>query len=351
MHPLYLLCSVLALNGLLMLFLLLGRYYGDAQARQQVKFVQTWKPVLLSVSVARGVPLPGLKKHQRLMFLLLWNDLQQQLQGQANLRLNQLLAKLDLQTYCCSLLKSRSVRKQLVGSQVFSQLKAQPEAWPLLLKLTLSGNETVTFFALQAMVKMSPQAALPVLLHVLQQGRISTSRLLGLIRRYPEAQWVKPLLEHLQHALYSHQLELALQIIELLTLLPYPDILPTIRQVLVEAQEPRLLISCLEVMKTLKDPWIAQLVPVYLQHENWKVRQMAAATLGCIAGAEQIPLLIHALDDPHQWVSFAAAQGLLAIPGIRREKLESLGPQLSKPHARQILQLLLNQTSELTQHV
>lgn len=342
LSPLEILALVVGFDFLLVGLLLLGRAYVSHLRRKQEKFIQKWRPVLMQYSMGGEQPqLPHLKRRERQNFLILWNQSQQQLSGNATPRLNQLLKDLQLQPFARQLGQSRSLRKQLIATQCLGHLQ-DPESWPLLVKKALSEHVILSFSALQALVQMSPEAALPVILEVLRQERCSNARLLGLFRRYPSPHLVNPLIQALQEALYAHETALALKIIALIEVLPYPAILPTMRQILVEAQEAHLQIACLKSMRQLHDPWLIQLAEPFLSSTDMHVRQAACKALGAVARPAQIPLFLQALSDESEWVAQSAYQALLAMPGLKRERLETLQSEHPELLVRQRLERFRN---------
>lgn len=346
MTPLHWLLWVVCLDILLVLALLCWRQVQRARSQYRQRFVEQWRRALMHYVMdapeqVRAQSRPVLHRKDYTLFFMLWNDTQQQWVGAASPRLNQLIWDLELVPEVLSRLKAKDLRTQMIACQTLGHLEQVEAAWPMLVALAFSPHDRLSFFALQALIQMSPQATLPVLLEVLNQEQTSQARILGLFRRYPSPNLVRPLLDHLQEALYRDDLRQALHILALLEVLPYPSVLPTMRQVLVEATEPELMISCLRVMADLHDPWCLGLSLPYLEHEVWAVRQQAVQALGKVAQTPQIPLLLKGLEDPSFWVAQAAFEAIWNIPGVRREKLVAWGDAHADPETKVRLQQFL----------
>lgn len=326
MTPLHWLVLVICFDLVLVLFLVFWRQILRARTQYRLRFVQQWRKVLMTYALddpakARTERRPPLRRRDYTLFFMLWNDTQQQWVGAASPRLNQLIWDLDLVPEVLRRLQAKSLRSQMIACQTVGYLERVEAAWPLLVKLAFSEHDMLSFFALQALIHMSPEATLPVILEVLQRETAPRSRILGLFRRYPSPALVRPLLAHLQEVLYADDVKQALSIIALLEVLPYPSVLPTMRQILVEATDPHLMVSCLRVMADLHDPWCLGLSLPYLEHADWAVRRQAVRALGTVAKAAQIPLLLKGLEDPSFWVAQAAFEAIWKIPGLRQERL------------------------------
>jgi hypothetical protein len=337
--PLQWLLIVVLLDLMLILILLLWRWVLRTQSLYKNAFIKQWRLVLMAYAMGQ-VPsvLPVLKSRDHSLFFMLWNDTQQQLVGSASPRLNQLMQDLQLVPEVIRRLRQGNLREQMVACQTVGHLETLQEAWPLLVHLAFEGHTRLAFFALQALIQMSPEAALPVLLDIMSTGGTARARLLGLFRRYPSGALVEPLLGYLQEALYAHDLKRSVNIIALLEVLPFPSVLPTMRQILVEATDPELIVSCLRVMTDLHDPWCLGLSLPYLTHPDWRVRQHAMAALGKVAQVAQIPSLLKGLEDESPWVAQAALESLWQLPGLRREKLLQMSEEHGDPVVRERLQ-------------
>lgn len=342
LSPWHLLGGVIALNLAFLLAIMGYRQWHAYRAIRQKRFIALWRPVLMQCSLGE-LPsrLPQLRASQRLLFLSLWIDTQQQLNSDASPRLSHLFDYLQLRDYTLRLLHTHHLSKQLLATRAFGYLKEAEHVWPELVKNALGSQARLSFFSIHALVQMSPEAALPVLVSALQAGRVSKTRLLGLFRRFPSPSLVGPLADRLQDALYANDLTLALHLIDLLELLPYPSVLPVIRQILVEAQSADLILSCLGIMTELHDPWALGLALPYLQHPDWRVRRQAVRALSVVAQSPQIPHLLAALDDSSYWVASAALEALYHLPGIKRGRLHELADTHAKPEVQKMIQQYL----------
>ncbi len=349
--PLQWLLVVVFFDISLIFALLLWRLVLRTQSKRKLAFIKQWRSVLMGYAMGQPLTaLPLLKPRDHSLFFMLWNDTQQQLVGSASPRLNQLIQDLQLVPEVLRRLRRGNLREQMVACQTVGHLETLQEAWPSLVHLAFEGHDRLAFFALQALIQMSPEAALPVILDIMSTGGAAPARLLGLFRRYPSGALVEPLLGFLQEALYAHDLKRSLHIIALLEVLPFPSVLPTMRQILVEATDPELIVSCLQVMTDLHDPWCLGLSLPYLNHPDWRVRQHAVAALGKVAQGPQVPVLLKGLEDDSSWVAQAALEALWELPGFRREKLQQLSREHGSARVRERLQQFFAEQQVFTHH-
>lgn len=263
--------------------------------------------------------------------LQLWNDLRQSLQGESAAYLNGLLQELELRQALLPLLDSRRSGEKIAAIQALGHLH-EAEAWKPLVRLALTGDSMLAFQALRALLMISAEAALPVLLEVLRKHRDwSRSRLLGTLRRHPSPRLVAPLGEALLSALQERDFELARDLALLLGALRYPAILPYLRELLVQQPSVRLVDIAAEILGEMRDASALPVLAQLTRHDDIGVRRQAIRAIGKMAGPEQIPALLDALSDPDWWVVYAAIEALHQIPGIRPEKLAEL---YARPHAQ-----------------
>lgn len=347
--PLGLFLVVLSIDIALLLGLLLLRRRYRWQQQKQDAFMAHWEPLLMRYALGQAVTLPALARRDQTRFLQLWHQQLQHLKGPAEARLQTLLHELGLVSQLPRWLKARQPARRLLAIQTLGALRVQ-EAWEPLVQLALNDKGLPALLALRALLLISPEAAVPVLMQGLrQQQDWPRAHMLGVLRRLPSPRLASLLADELQ-ACQQHStaasLALATELVRLLEVLHFPHVLPALRESLnwslaAEAQaQPQALelgAACLQALSAQRDHAALPLVLRALQHPHWLMRLRAANALRVLGSASEIPVLLQALADPNWWVRYRAAEALHAVPGIRSDRLQALQQEHPEPVAREIL--------------
>jgi len=340
LQPLLILALIMSLNGLLLLLLLAWRWRFRYTERQKQVFLACWQPLLIQWSLGQKPALPRLNPQEQLWFLQAWNARYQTLRGPvAAAGLHDILEQVGLRPQLLAWLQSHRDIRRLLAVQTLGFLREQ-KAWEPLVEIALQQQGMLALLALRSLLLISPEAAIPVLLNGLrQQQDWSRARLLGMMRRLPFPAVAGGLGQALQALEFSDPVDnsVAQTLVKMLTVIGYPHVLPVIRQTLKQAQEPELIITCLQALGSLKDYSAVPSLHTWLQHPNWTVRLHAVKTLGVLATANEIPLLLERLADSNWWVRYRAVAALYGIPGIRLAKLAELQQSHPRPEVREIL--------------
>jgi HEAT repeat protein len=329
MTPILLLSGVILTNGVCLGLLMGLRTRAHRASERHQAFATKWRPILMQRSLGQPSSLPvdastWQNDRERFWFLKLWTDMHQSMRGESGERLNALLDELELRPQVLSLLQSKHPSEQIIAVQALGYLQ-DPQAWNPLVKLALEADSMLAFQALRALLVLSSEAALPVMIEVLKTHRDwSRARLLGTLRRIPSPRLVEPLGEALLVALREEDIPLAKDLTLLLGVLRYPGTLHYLREVLAQVKAPQLLEICAGILGEMRDPAALEPIQALVMHEEASVRQQAVRSLGMLAGPAQIPVLLSVLGDGDWWVVYRAVEALHRIPGIRPEKLGEL---------------------------
>ncbi len=331
LHPLFLLSAVVVFNGAFLLVLLSLRIRAQRSAERRKAFSARWRPVVMQWSIGHPAVLPItpgkfpiFTHEERFWFLEIWNEMRQSMRGESSAYLNGLLVELKLQDELISLLESRQPGEKLMAIQALGQLQDE-KAWDALVRLALHAEPLVAFQAVGALLLISSESALPVLIEVLKRHRDwSRARLIGMLRRVVSPRLVSPLGEALLQALSDGDLALAKDLAVLLGVMRYPATLPFLREVLRQAPSLALLDISVKTLGELRDATSLPAIQDLVMHKDPLIRQQAILAMSSMAGPAQIPILLNVLGDDDWWVVFRAVEALHKIPGIRPEKLGEL---------------------------
>ena len=331
-------------NGLCLGLLLILRNHYQRQASRFHLFAEIWRPMLMRHGLGQSVDWPPLAAKQRIWFLILWNEIQLPLRGEASLRLNDVIDTLALRPVLMAWLNRRSSRVKIVAAQTLGQLR-EPRAWEPLTALALAQDSMLAFIALRALLQISAEAALPILLEVLGRRQdISLVRLQGVLRRMPSMRLVAPLGQALEQALAAAHHELAQDLVQLLVVMRYPSAFPYLRQALGSDKPVPLLLTTIQHLGEMRDPHSLPNFETLSRHPDPRVRQQAVMALGHLAGPAQMSALLARLEDTDWWTVYRCIEALHRLPGIRPEKLAEL-TQHPLTQVQNALNYYLRQTS------
>ncbi|MBB3331093.1 hypothetical protein BDK63_001972 [Halomonas campaniensis] len=318
--------SAMSLGGLTLLIMVQVLVVSELAARRerrQVAFVAEWRPRLVGWTLAEEAPAtaPPLRRREMLWFLLLWTRLHRQLRGVARERLNTLFFSMDMTGAVLAMLDSRRTHRRLVGLACLGHL-ASDRFWSDVSPLLEARNPLVALAAAQALVAMDARRAMARLVPLVARRRdLAMPRLQALCRQAGPAAVTPPLLEGLDAAAPAHRERLA----ALLGTADPARVAPWVRRCLAEGGESEALhCAALACLGELGDPRDHALLSDALHVDAPRVRFAALKALRRQARRDDEALLTPHLGDRDWWVRQAAADSLVALPGITRERLEAL---------------------------
>lgn len=331
LHPILLLVLVVLFNAAFLLLLLSLRIRARRAAERRAAFIQIWRPVVMHWSIGNPAVFPitpgkqpMFSHEERFWFLEVWNDMRQSMRGENSAYLNGMLVELKLRNELIQILESRNPGERLMAIQALGQLQDE-KAWKALVKLALHAEPLVSFQAVGALLQISSESALPVLIEVLKRHRDwSRARLIGMLRRVVSPRLVTPLGNQMLEALTAQDLALAKDLAVLLAVMRYPATLPYMREVLRRSPSIAMIDIAVKSLGEMRDVKSLPEIQELVEHKDSLLRQQAILALGNMAGPAQIPVLLNVLGDDDWWVVFRAIEAMHKIPGIRPEKLGEL---------------------------
>lgn len=290
-----------------------------------------FQPLLFEAMLAPvAITLNG--RRERLAFLALLDETQQDISGEESDNLNRLIADLGLDHDALRLMASRNLANKLLGIRVLSRARSI-ETWPKLEALALGRNDTLALAAAHALVLMDPKRAFAVITPVLKRGS-----------QWAPVEVVRILRDGGEHAREALAVLLetsaageAALLVKLLHQTQDSAILPVLRERLPRTDDPEETGELLLALGRLGTAADRQIVLAHITDANWVIRLKAVRALGMIGVPDDRGVLIPLLADKQWWVRYAAAQSLAALPGTNLAFLESLAQRQTDRFANDIL--------------
>ncbi|WP_197053262.1 HEAT repeat domain-containing protein [Litchfieldella xinjiangensis] len=297
--------------------------------RRRRAFQAFWRPRLAMASLGEGEPDAAShatlgSRQARLWFLLLWLKTQRQLKGSARERLNVLLGDLGLVDSLLRLLEGAAVHHTLVALSCLRYL-ADPGHWAAVVPLLASRNTVVSMAAVQTLVSLDASRAMWLIMpQVAQRTDWALPRLVAVCRQAGREVVTGPLLESLEAGDDQERRRL----VELLAWAEPSKAAPWARRILdvdgEEVMEPGRQEAALRCLGELGDPRDRPRLCEALAHALPQVRHAAVLAFGKQSLAEDDEILAPLLADQSWWVRQAAADTLVALPGMSSDRLDTL---------------------------
>ncbi len=330
-----LLASLLGLGALALAFTLivlvgLMRMTMRWRERAAAQTIARWRLALLRHAMGEDPTFPMLRRSERPVLLLLWNQIAESLRGPSHDRLRVVLNLLGLSTLARRWLTRRNRDRQWLGLLTLGHL-AQPEDWDAVKRLLSDPRSYLSLSAARALLQIDPaRAAAPVLAEIVRRPEWPVARLASLLREAGSEHLFEPLRERLLQSEPAQQVRL----VRLLAAVDAVRASPTLLALLKTSDHNDLLSMC---MQHVQSPAALPRVRELTQHPVWWVRSQAAAALARFGTASDKPLLMTLLSDPQWWVRYRAAQALLCTPGLTRMAAQELHGSLDDRYARDVL--------------
>ena len=302
--------------------------------RRRRNMVDVWRPLLAESLVEVPATLPCIHPRDHVRFLYLWNYLQESIKGDASGQLNDVARLAGMDTVAVRLLHTGRLRLQLLAVVTLGHLK-EASVWDNLVRLAHVQNAFLAIEAARAMVRIRPQAAIPLLIPLIStRSDWSPLKVMALLNE-AGADLVAAAVAQ---ATVSAPPPIAARLIRLLASLRSPYALPTIRQ-LMNDQKPDedVIAASLSFFGECSDPQDLPMVRVYLTHPTWFIRVQAATALGKIGLEEDEARLIDLLGDTYWWVRYRAAEALSNLPSMTEAKMAELQATLPTIESQEVI--------------
>jgi len=326
----------------LVVWILVSRMLRRITERRRRNMVDVWRPLLAESLVEVPATLPSIHPRDHVLFLYLWNSLQESIKGDASGQLNDVARRAGMDTVAVRLLHTGRLRRQLLAVATLGHLK-EASVWDELVQLAHADNAFLAIEAARAMVRIRPKAAIPLLIPLISaRSDWSPLKVMALLNE-AGADLVATALAQATVSAPSH---IAARLIRLLASLRSPYALPIIRQLMNE-QKPAedVIAASLSFFGECSDPQDLPMVRVHLTHPTWYVRVQAATALGKIGLEEDEARLIGLLGDSYWWVRYRAAEALSNLPSMTEAKMAELQANLPTIESQEVITPFLTKLS------
>ncbi len=303
--------------------------------RRRQAFNLLWRPIFAQWSLGGEPdgPLPSLSRGQRLWFLLQWNRTQLHLRGGAQERMNAALRALGMQAVALRLLQGRP-QARLIGLSCLRHL-ADAEFWPAVEQLTQHRNPIVVLAALQTLTAIDASRAMRLTLTLAQRRQdLALPRLIGLCRQAGPGAVTPALLDVLLGPDEDLRTRMA-------ALLPYADpraMAPWARHHVDFGSTASVQIRYgLQCLGELADPIDRSRILARLDDRRSAVRHAAVEAFAHQATRNDDTALLPLLADENWWVRQAAADALVALPGMDSVRLARMLAQTTDRYGQDAL--------------
>jgi len=289
-----------------------------------------WRPILTSVAAGEPVDLPPIQESERKLLLPLWNHLRESVKGDAGVQLEAMAREIGLDATALAQLTTGTVPERLFAINTLGHLRT-PAAWDPLMRIRQGEATIMSLAAVQALLRMDAERALPELLaQILDRDDWSITRLLPLLKAIDPVVLQQALLA----ALPDTGGAASRRLLTLAEVLPSNLAASLARRAIESTGDDELITTALRL---LGDPRDAPLVRTFLSHPNWRVRVRAVSALEKVGSAADLPQLVTALSDREWWVRLRAARALTRLPFLDNEQLRALQNDLQDRFARDAL--------------
>src|SRR4026207_627811 len=319
---------------LLVLWIIVSRVMRRSTERRRRSMVAVWRPLLAESLAEAPATLPSVHPRDHVLFLYLWNSLQESIKGDASGQLNDVARRTGMDTVAVRFLHTGRLRLQLLAVATLGHLK-EVSVWEELVRLAHAHNAFLAIEAARAMVRLRPTAAIPRLLPLISTRRDwSPLKVMALLNE-AGADLVAAALAQ---AAVSAPPPIAARLFRLGAALRSHYSVPIIRQLMNEQELAEDVIAAsLFFFGACSDPRDLPLVRVYLNHPTWYIRVQAVTALGKIGLEEDEARLIGLLGDSYWWVRYRAAEALSNLPSMTEAKLAEVQATLSTIESQEVV--------------
>jgi len=274
-------------------------------------------------------------------FLHLWNYVHESLRGPSKIYLNLLADNLNVTEKTYKLLKSPFPRNQLLAINTYGNL-CDKSAYEKVEPFIYKRDPIISFWAWRALFRIDFEESLKKhLAMIATREDWSPVYIAKVIKEGDPDEISLPLVKliekNYENGINERQLSRLLSYLSMSHSMDYSLL---INRILTESKQTEVIIACLRLVNS---DYLLPCVRELMKSERWEIRMQVALTLGRLGHAEDIDLLIHALNDLDWWVRYRAACSLVTMPGMSEEKIAELAETLPNQFARDILQQVLSE--------
>lgn len=322
---------VFALNLMLIMVAALLRATSIFRARRDERLRSIWRP-LFAQAIASEIPVKpsAVKSSDASAVLRLWLHFQESVEGEAHSRLNHVARDAGFRETAMAMLRSGDLLQRFIAITTLGHL-GDRGVWEVLEREVRGDNPYLSLAAAQALVRIDPVNAIPLLLPLAKTRRDwSPSRVFLILLQIDRESLAEPL----ANAMVTIDDFPPAHFIRYLEALPGSAAMRSARTLLSVDAPIEVICTCLEL---LHDPADVDLARQYLPHSAWQVRVHAAKALGRVGLREDVPRLCGLLSDYEWWVRYRAAEAIVQMPFVTSGELAKIKANLVDHFASDML--------------
>ncbi|MCU0976663.1 MAG: HEAT repeat domain-containing protein [Steroidobacteraceae bacterium] len=328
----------LAGTALLLLCVFWMHWRRNANEARRRAFVARWRPALAAVALdgsgAHFDALPRLDRRDFELFLHEWIAIHEALDRESCQGLEALSQRLRVGDLAGRMLGHTRLESRLLGTIALGHV-GDSRQWDALLAETDSHNLTLSLAAARALVRLDPERAIVALVPVIERrADWPHTRIWPLLEEAGPAALTGPLVAAIRGAAPEQQARLA-------RFLPLADETAAgelVADLLGTTTSDQVVASCLGVVDS---PAELATVRGLAAHPRWHIRMLAAKALGRLGERQDEALLTSMLGDAEWWVRYRAAQALVALPWMRKDRAGALRDTLTDRFAKDAMEQAL----------
>lgn len=322
------------LTVLLLIQVIILRFNHRRQSKLRSRFIDVWRPLLVSLIYEQSLNPPKLKPHELEWLLVEWNSLLEKLSGDAAIRMRELFDTLGIHREIDRMLYANSYSKLLLVVVFVGHVGYQP-AWNRL-KIHLDHpSPIISILAARSMMKIDARRSNKVFLeYAATRKDWPTDRFIDLFKRNRETHTATAIAVAIRKAHMARQVDYLTRLIPLLTFVERKEA-SAIKEMIFYNPLDDKVVS--ELLKLVDSPLETRFVYQYCWSDRWHVRMHALAAFGRIATDKHYEVFYEALSDPQWWVRYRAVEGFIDSRIITLADLKKIGKEHSDRYARDMI--------------
>ncbi len=324
----------LALTLALALQVLAMRRRTALRERRRGRVVATWRPLMFQWLLGDEPALPALARSDEEPFLLLWNQLQDGVVGEARARLSRLAEAVGAHGMARRSLRREDALERLLGLRTLGYLAREGDYGEVVRHLD-DRRTYLCMAAARALVHIGPARAPGDLLPRLAMRADWPVPLFVTVLAEADAEAVALRFREMLPGLARAQL---IRLLPLVTVVDGRTAEGVLAGLLSASGDVDVLAAAL---KRVESPGLLPHVRRACSHAEWAVRTQAAAALGRIGERPDREALLRLLCDASWWVRYRAAQALLSGRFGAPAEIAALAVGLGDRFARDIVEHVL----------
>lgn len=322
--------TTLLLTALVALQVLRIRRRSAERERRAAELVQTWRPALFEAALGGTPPVPRVERRDADAFMVLLNDVQDSLQGDARTALNRIARNTGSDAHARRLLRGGDAVGRVQALRMLGHLGATEDYEPVRALLD-DPRSYLSLAAARALVRIDPfRAPSDVIPRLASRADWTVSLLVSAL----EGADASRLAAELRAACASASPATLLRLLPLVTVVDSRTGDEIVRRAFTSSPDVDVIAAAL---RYARGPAVLDLARSSCEHQAWVVRTQAASALGRVGTMPDRALLLRLLTDAQWWVRYRAAQALMGGRFGTPADVKTLAEGIQDRYARDIL--------------